>query len=319
MSPTITKYWEFGLTKCQNEFFKTFQFPFAKILTLHRVGKKNPSNLPVFEDLIIEPEYLEHIILSYLHDGFSFISLDELYAILKSNIKPLNKKLIVLTIDDGYKDTYNVTYPILKKFNIPFILYIASAFPDKTIALWWDYLNDLFVQNARIYLNNGRVLRCDSIDKKQSAYIYLSKEILKMGNNIEGQFSRLFSDRINLIIEKYKNFLIDWVDIGTMSLDPLCTIGAHSSNHYGLKYCSKEIILQDFLENKEKLERVTFKKIQHLAYPFGSHFSVGQREHLIAKEAGFITAVTTFSSSIYKYHKTHLFALPRLQIKEKKG
>ena len=319
MSSQITKYWEFALTKCQNEFFKIFQLPLAKILMLHRVGKKNLTNLPVFEDLIIGPEYLEHVILSYLRDGYSFISIDELYKILQKKIIPISNKLIVLTIDDGYKDTFFVTYPILKKHKIPFVFYIASAAPEKTIPLWWDYLNNLVVHNSMIYLNNGKMLSCDSIQKKQAAYIYLSKEILKMGNMIDIQFSQLFNDPISLIIEKYKHLLIDWADIAALSLDPLCTIGAHSSNHYGLKYCPQDILLQDFLENKEKLESITGKQIQHFAYPYGTHFSVGQREHLIAKKAGFLTAVITFSSSIYKYHQNHLFSLPRIQVTEGKG
>lgn len=313
----LTKYFEFSLTKIQNDFYKKSQKPIAEILMLHRIGNKNPNNLSVYENLIISPEYLESLLLTYIEKGYEFISMDELHEKLRNKLNPDSKKSIVLTIDDGYKDTYDLAYPILKKHHIPFVLYIASAFPDKIIPLWWNYLNDIAINNSVIHLKNDKILNCETNETKQATYIHLSKEILKMGNRIDIQFNQLFNDTLSSIVEKYRHLLIDWDHIASMSLDPLCTIGAHSTNHYGLKYSQKELILKDLLDNKQKLEKITGKQIKHLAFPYGTHYSVGKREYLIAEKAGFVTAVITFSSSIYSYHKKDLFSLPRIQVLEK--
>ncbi|MGL6023621.1 MAG: polysaccharide deacetylase family protein [Cetobacterium sp.] len=38
-----------------------------------------------------------------------------------------NKKYIILTVDDGYKDNYSILFPLLKKYNMKAVIYLVSG------------------------------------------------------------------------------------------------------------------------------------------------------------------------------------------------
>ena len=107
-------------------FFGNYFSGMATILTLHRIYHMDKNRLPVNrpcapEGLKISPEFLEKFIIDCKSKGYDFISLDELFLILKNKQK-VSKK-IIFTIDDGYKDNYTHAYPIFKKYKVPFTIY----------------------------------------------------------------------------------------------------------------------------------------------------------------------------------------------------
>jgi len=53
---------------------------------------------------------------------------------------------------------------------------------------------------------------------------------------------------------------------------------------------------------------------KHLAYPVGDPTSAGAREFRIAGELGFTTAVTTRPGVLFRAHREHLMALPRISL-----
>jgi peptidoglycan/xylan/chitin deacetylase (PgdA/CDA1 family) len=56
------------------------------------------------------------------------------------------------------------------------------------------------------------------------------------------------------------------------------------------------------------------RRPEHLAYPVGDPTSAGPREFRIAAELGFKTATTTRPGVLFKAHRDHLTALPRLSV-----
>jgi peptidoglycan/xylan/chitin deacetylase (PgdA/CDA1 family) len=47
---------------------------------------------------------------------------------------------VVLTVDDGYADLYEVAFPIFREFGVPVTAYLTTAFVDGSIWMWWDRL-----------------------------------------------------------------------------------------------------------------------------------------------------------------------------------
>ena len=58
-------------------------------------------------------------------------SLDELSSILNSH------RWVCLTFDDGYQDNYTLAYPMLKRLNVPFTVYVTTGFIDNKLPMWW--------------------------------------------------------------------------------------------------------------------------------------------------------------------------------------
>lgn len=69
--------------------------------------------------------------MQYLKDnGYTTLSLDELYNFIKNN-KPVPKNSLVLTFDDGYEDSYTNVYPVLKSMNFRATVFVITALTDK--------------------------------------------------------------------------------------------------------------------------------------------------------------------------------------------
>ena len=66
--------------------------------------------------------------------------------------------------------------------------------------------------------------------------------------------------------------------------------------------------------SRSVLEAALGRRPQHLAYPVGDPTSAGAREFRIAAELGFKTALTTRPGVLFRGHRDHLTALPRISV-----
>lgn len=82
--------------------------------------------------------------MQYLKDNnYRVISLAEFNQFLKYNQRVPNRSVII-TIDDGYRSTYDIAYPILKKFDYSATFFIYTDFVSATkIALNWDQIREM--------------------------------------------------------------------------------------------------------------------------------------------------------------------------------
>ena len=112
----------------------------GRILMLHRVVEQR-SEKPEQRELEVTPQFLEQTITEHLKKGCRFVSIDEAVEILQKNhLSSFNfqhSTFICLTFDDGYQDNYTLAYPLLKRLNVPFAIYVTTGFIDKTAQMWW--------------------------------------------------------------------------------------------------------------------------------------------------------------------------------------
>ncbi len=165
--------------------------------------------------------------------------------------------------------------------------------------------------------SNGKLeLKCETYAEKQHAYLVATNKLISGVDEFEQR--QIVSD----LAEKYgideashsKNEAMNWQELRTLADDPMCTIGAHTLNHYALKRLSREDALYECVESANILERELGEKPKHFAYPYGGEIAAGERETKIAEEAGFSSAVTTRHGLLQPDHKSHLHALPRVSL-----
>ena len=90
---------------------------------LHRVNDE-VSMLESQRRYEITPAKLESMIVTYKEQGYEFVSMADVEKRMSGDSK---RKFIAVTLDDGYEDTYTVAYPIFRKYNVPFCVYIAEG------------------------------------------------------------------------------------------------------------------------------------------------------------------------------------------------
>jgi len=285
------------------------------IFMLHRVDEFEKGKLYPNENMKVSPKFLEEFIVELKNNGYEFISLDRLYEILQNQEK-VNKK-IVFTLDDGYKDNFTLAYPIFKKYNVPFTIYITTSFPEKKAILWWYSLEKLIVENDEIVVNNKKY-SCKTYEEKNKVFLEIRELILKLNQkDLLNELNKLFKNYNINWYEFDDKLCMNWEDIVSLSKDSLCTIAGHTKNHYAFNKLSKEEIIKEIKEANEKIESKIGKKIEHFAYPFGSGNEVGKKEIEIVKSFNFKTVTTTRRGNIYLEHKKYMnCCLPRIMLTE---
>jgi peptidoglycan/xylan/chitin deacetylase (PgdA/CDA1 family) len=66
--------------------------------------------------------------------------------------------------------------------------------------------------------------------------------------------------------------------------------------------------------SRSVIEAALMTRPQHLSYPVGDPTSAGPREFKLAADLGFKTAVTTRPGVVFREHRKHLTALPRISL-----
>ena len=72
--------------------------------------------------------------------GIKFINPKNFEDELNNNKK---QRKVLLTIDDGYQSFYNNAWPLLKKSNIPFILFVSTREVGKKGYMSWDNIKEI--------------------------------------------------------------------------------------------------------------------------------------------------------------------------------
>lgn len=95
------------------------------ILMFHNVGEWNGYESALVKRFKIPPENLEQQ-LAFVAANYQVISMQEVYDYLTNGIS-IPEKSIVLTFDDGWRGVYTSAFPILKRYGLPFTLYLITS------------------------------------------------------------------------------------------------------------------------------------------------------------------------------------------------
>lgn len=105
------------------------------ILCYHRFGPRASS-------LTVTPAAFEAQMAYLAKNGYTVLPLSRLPALLEGR-EPIPRKAVVITIDDGYRSTYDVAYPVLKRHRFPATVFLYSDFVGAPDALTWAQMKEM--------------------------------------------------------------------------------------------------------------------------------------------------------------------------------
>jgi len=294
--------------KIKRKLYKLFHPVWGEILMLHRVVQKR-SKLETNRQMDVTPEFLEKTILDYQARGYRFVSLDEVYEIV-SKQKRLRQKFICFTLDDGYADNYELAYPIFKKYNCPFAIYVTTDFPDGKALLWWYVLEDILLNHTELILGDGSRYDCSTIQMKNATFDAVRQKIFNMQSQDMAQaLNHLFVNYSYSFEDKNKSLALSWEQIELLATDKLCTIASHTVSHGALPNMGDEQLETELRDSKLKLEHCIQKKVEHFAYPYGAWNDFVLKQ---VTDAGYKTAVLANGGKVrqtdsqFKLHRIEL-------------
>ncbi len=205
--------------------------------------------------------------LSFLGNNYNFISPNELFESLKKNVLPENK--CILTFDDGYRECFDVVYPLLKQKGIPAIFFITRDFVDNTTL---SHFNKISLILERLKSNTHTYIAKQLLEVNSLFTGDLIKDIRKLGlGNIE------LIDKLGSVLEI--NFLSYLKEIKPyLSQNQIKEIhdngfgiGAHSNNHQRFIELNKDQQLLQINQSLEFVESITHENTPFFAFPYSSY------------------------------------------------
>jgi peptidoglycan/xylan/chitin deacetylase (PgdA/CDA1 family) len=287
------------------------------ILTMHHVRPARPDAFQPNRLLEITPDFLERVLLRLRAARIDLVSLDEMHRRLVE--RDFGRRFVCLTFDDGYRDNKTFAYPILKRFEAPFAIYVPTSFPDRLGDLWWLTLEAVVARNSRIGLViDGQDRRFDCRTARQKWEVYDAIYWWLRGLPSEEEMRRAVRDlakRHDVDPDAFcRDLCMDWNELAELAADPLVTIGAHSVNHVMLRKADEDVARSEMEMSAKVIETALGMRPTHFSYPVGDATSAGAREFALAARLGFKTAVTTRPGVLFGDHRAHLTALPRISL-----
>lgn len=294
--------------------------PFSRgmgiIFTMHHVREALASDFWPNRILEITPDYLDAVIERVRAHGIDIVSLDEAHRRLTEPGE--HGRFAAFTFDDGYRDNLEVAYPIMKKHEVPFTVYVTSGYVDGMGEIWWQALEDVVAKQDHLgAVVDGKTRYFDTrtTAEKEAAYEEVYWWLRSIDEDEQRAFVRDLAARYKVDMKEIGvRELMSWEEVRSMAADPLVTIGAHTVNHFAIAKLDRERAVREIREGARILEAELGQKPKHFAYPYGDPGSAGLRDFEIAKELGFLTAVTTRKGVVFPDHRDHLTALPRVSL-----
>ena len=209
-----------------------------------------------------------------------------------------------------------MAYPIFKRNNVPFCIFVATDFPEKKAILWWYSIEDLILSNDTIQLSDGTYFICHTYQQKWDTFRLIREKILRLDqSNLLQSLQVLFANYNIDWLAPIQKMAMQWENIAELGREPLCTIGGHTMSHPAFTSLPLEDIKAEIDGGVKKLKAVIDYDIQHFAYPYGSIKEDGQREYDFLKSFPFRTAFVSFGGVITRNDQNKLTNLPRIMLK----
>ncbi|WP_035871204.1 polysaccharide deacetylase family protein [Cucumibacter marinus] len=286
------------------------------IFTLHRVMPQNPRAFSPNAILQVKPAFLEHMIVKARKLGYDIVDLDE--AVRRINTAGKTRKFVVFTFDDAYRDNLVNALPILKKHDCPFTIFVPTAFVDGLGEVWWQALEDVISAQKAIAVDLGEGLEyldCASLAQKNEVYYRLYWHMRDVSEPDRVAFIKDLAAKYGLDLKAHcKSLVMNWQELQEIAAEPLCTIGAHTVNHYELSKLPPDQMREEIAQSVSVLEAQFGERPRHFSYPIGASRSAAAREFATVKSLGLTSAVTTRPGGLYHDHTDHLEALPRVSL-----
>jgi len=286
------------------------------IFTLHRVLPDDPADFSPNAILQVKPDFLDYVIKRIRALGIDIVSLDE--ALRRIEADALQRRFVVFTFDDAYRDNLKFALPVLRRAQCPFTLYVPTAFVDGVGELWWQALEDIIAaQTAIAVTENGETeyVPTATLAEKQEAYDTLYWRMRSLPETERRHVLHDLAAKYDFDLQaQCHNLIMGWAELRQFAAEPLCTIGAHTVHHYELAKLPPEQARREIEQSIRVLEAQLGRRPTHLSYPIGGRTSAGPREYEMAKALGLRSAVTTIPGGLYSRHRDALTALPRISL-----
>ena len=254
----------------------------------HRIG--HPDNA-AYDRGVIEatPEQFEFQ-MGWLKRNFDVVRLEEAQEMIEDP-RRLRHAHVLITFDDGYRDNYDLAFPILRDLGVPATFFLPTRFIGSHHLPWWDRAADLVRRASRrpVVLSYPRHLEVPggteaSIQKvlglyKDPATTDQARFLLELEQACGVSCGDSADERVFLSWDEAREMLR-----GGMSF------GSHSHSHEILARMSPDEQRHELSLSRATLQKELGIAAEAFAYPVGAASTFNSATQAALLEAGYRVA-----------------------------
>ncbi len=302
---------------------RIFQFYFRYInktnkgvvITFHRVTASSDKSDGLNNFIEISQNNFEKVLINLKKLNSKFVLLSGLEECLaeKDNIRPI----VHISFDDGYEDNYSIAFPILKKYNIPFSIFISSDFIDNEQPFLWWYILEYIIENKIVVSLEKYEFEITKSDYKMYPGAEIFQKFRKLVLENADADLAYFKAKLLGYINQDDSFMpsmLKWSQVNEMLNSGLCEIGVHTQTHARFSNLTDDEKLNEIKVCKNEIKKHTGIDAKYFAYPYGSLADIGSFDSLkiIMQSCDIQLAFTTHSSELNA--SVNKYLIPRVFI-----
>ena len=265
------------------------------VLNYHRIGDQaaTPFDEGVFS--ATASEFEAQVRLVQKRNGL--VTLNEALNLLQ-NDKPFRGVPVLLTFDDGYRDNYELAFPILRSLGAQATFFLVSSFIGTDAIPWWDKIAWLVRQSPRNKLQLGfpTPFECNLPPGRRFVEI---RSVLKHFKHSPAADAERYLSELEDACRSAKPpstdapLFMTWDEARAM-LKGGMAIGSHTRTHRVLSQLSDEEQAQEVAQSDATLCQELGTKIETFAYPVGGRTEVTRAVRAALQERGYRAAFSYY-------------------------
>lgn len=280
-----------------------------RIFMFHRFSHKRDT----LESSITAANF-EKILDYLINKKYNIISLSDYLQLRRSTNSTLPPKIVIITVDDGYKDFYDVAYPILRDRKLPATFFVTSNFANGNFWLWHDRLHFILenthLESFTFELNGqNRSFSINSHSDIAKTWSVFSEYCVQATNNEKWQIISTLEKTLDATLPSQppaKYTSVSWKELREMAANNI-EIGAHTCTHPILSKIPLCDLTKEITSPKKEIEEKVGVQVFSFCYPNGTDRDISNDVINTTMQAGYLGAVQSNGNDF-----SNIFRLARL-------
>lgn len=265
--------------------------------------------------------------MNYISHNFNVISVEALVKAIRDG-RSISPNTIAVTFDDGWRDNYTEALPILKKYKVPAMIFLATdliksgkipPFLEVSILLGRDNIwprKAIRIFRAIVEKHNLKA-HIPQLDEEcfslmaQNSFHYM-KTLMLLDYEYMHEIVDALLNELGLDKTEWRNrrWMINTAEIREMDAFGI-EFGSHGESHDLMILIEREQVKRELKRSKEYIESQLGKPIDLIAYPNGDYNDDIIKE---VRAAGYIGALAMYRDE--KANSLDIYSLGRIGLSE---
>lgn len=250
------------------------------VLTYHRVLPDSMrADCFSADGIIVTPATFERH-MRLLRRKFHVMSPDEFAGALLGP-GPIPPRACLVTFDDGWRDNLQFAAPILSRYRVPALLFVATDYIGTDRVFWQEQLSNLLFQAWKQGSRAGELLErlhaAHLLELSERDARHAIRELITALKRSEPAVladaiasTTAFLERSGVAVEPSRtDRFLSWNELTALVGSSPVTIGSHACSHTPLTALDAESVVRELEHSRERIRAETGIAVNDFAYPNG--------------------------------------------------